>query len=280
MNAECTSIEFKDITKYPNHYITELIHNPGPSFLLFQYGPYLVMNNDMTKYRNNSDFEKYLSYKVNPLLRFMIDMSTLVKISNQTPRIMKEKMMEVINQLPKEENKYSAIVMKTVRGMLKELRNYQYENHVMESTLIDYCPIVPYSRTIVKPEMEHSINRSIKREITIDRIEKFLTDHIIEILQNPKLFMSIDTDNAEYHLTQYENNFKLPSTVLSLCENKTNPVSIYFLMVYLKYCVEEEEYEKTVESLINLNNTYNKMVKGEMVNVHEVVAQLSDIALP
>ena len=280
MNAECTNIEFKDITRYPITYITDLIHHPGPSFLLFQYGPYLVMNNDMTKYRKDSDFERYLSYNTNPVFRFMIDMATLVKISNQTPRAMKEKMMEVVNQLPKEENKYSAIVMKTVRGMLKELHDYQYKNHVLESAMIDYCPIVPYSRTIVKPEMEHSINRSIKREITTDKIESFLRDHIIEILQNPKLFMSIDKDNAEYHLTQYENNFKLPSTVLSLCENKSNPVSIYFLMVYLKYCVEEEEYEKTVESLINLNNTYNKMVKGEMVNVHEVVAQLSDIALP
>jgi len=280
MNHECTNYKFSEIAKYPNHYITELIHNPGPSFLLYQYGPYLIMHNDMTKYRKDSEFDKFLSYEKNPLFRFMLDIGTLVKISNQTPRVMKEQMMEVVNALPKEENEYSAIVMKTVRGMLKELRNYQYENHVLESALINYAPIVPYSQTIVKPEMEHSTTRSIKYEITDDKINKYLKSHIIEIMQNPKLFLSIDKDNASYMLKDHESDFKLPSDILTLCENKKNPVSMYFLMVYLKYCVEKEDYAATVESLINLNNSYNKMVKGEMVNIQDIVAQLSEIALP
>ena len=88
MNPECTTITFNDILRYPNHYITELVHydKPTGSFLLYQYGPYLIMNNDVRCLRDHWS-ELKLTYKDKPIFRFMLDIGTLVKIQRGSLQI-------------------------------------------------------------------------------------------------------------------------------------------------------------------------------------------------
>lgn len=277
-------ISFKDILNYPQHFIHELEIDPGSSFLLYQYGPYLIMNNNMAKYR------KEISYEKNPIFRFMIDVGTLLKLTHSTPKVMKDIMLDIVKSLPTNGNEWSNKVREIVKDMMKNLRDYQYENHVLESAMIDYCPIVPYTRTIVKPDMQSSTSSESENvlskykhssiEFTDEVINTYLKENIIDIMMKPKAFLSVENHYDLYHLKDEEYSANLSCDILSLCENKTDPALFYFLMVYLRYCVKKEEYENVVESLINLNTSYNKIIKGDLVSIPDIIDQLSDIALP
>lgn len=281
MSNNCTNITFNMIQRYPKHYMTELVYNQCTNFfLLYQYGPYLIMNTDTRNLRDERDRLK-IDYFHTPILRFMLDIGTLVKIKRGIVANMKGDIEGVINQLPLDDYGYAKITRKIANDMLKELRRYQYEHKVLEGAMIDYCPIVPYSGTIVKPEMtQNPLDIITNHSITDNDINKYLETYIVEIMQNPTLFLSIDTHPEQFDLKEGEYKQKLSPDILKLCEEENNPVRTYFLMVYLKYCIPQEEYATTIESLFNLNDIYNKIVKGEMVNVSEAIAQLTDIDLP
>jgi hypothetical protein len=168
------------------------------------------MNNDMEKYLNNEEWSN-LGYTHKPVTRFMIDISILVKIQNQDAKTTKEGILRVIRNLPATDTEYSKITIEIANGMLKELRRYQYENHVTESALINYCPIVPFTTIIKKPEMTSETNVTNYYEklnglkVTEEAINNHLKKYIVEIMNNKmdKTEKKYPVDKAKGVSTKY-----------------------------------------------------------------------------
>ena len=287
-------IPFTEIKKYPLFYASKMFQNSSDNFLMYQYGPYMLMNIDYSKIISNK--EKDNLYYKNPILAFMVDISEIVKAihSNDTIGNIKEKLLNIVTRSQNVSimNKLydqNAIIFvqkkkKIVFDIIKKIQDYQYENKSLESALLNYSPIVPYSGTLKKPEMIEPELVNLEYDNIDNLIKEYLRNNIIEIMLHNEDFVSVDNHESEYMLRENETvNSSLSYDILHVYNNNTNissGVRVYFSLVYLRYAIPKEKFHDAIDILIKINTTYNKIIKGEEVNVMEAVETFSKLSLP
>lgn len=278
---------FTEIKKYPSWYLSEMLQNPLDNFLLYQYGPYLLMNTDYSNVI--TDNEKPNLYYKNPALAFMIDISEVIKTlhSNDTIGNVKENLLNILTRSQSMHNQDSEIYLQKKKeiifDIIKKIQDYQYENKTLESALLNYSPIVPYSGIIKKPEMTTPELINLEYEIIDNLIKKYLRDNIIEIMLHNEDFISVDDYASEYLLRENESvNSTISYDILNMYNNKdiTSEVRTYFSLVYLRYAIPKENFYNVINELIKINTVHNKIIKGEEVDMMEAVETFSKLSLP
>lgn len=258
-------IPFKEIRECPIHYCQVLAEEPEDSFVLFQYGPYLV--SQYPEY-----FLKRINFFKNSSLIFMVHIYGFLysmRNSSQTIKQMKEELGIYITHA---RGTFVDRIVMIGNVFRKELSRKEQETHSLESAILDYTPIVQYARGfLVKPEMAKSSEKIFteKRCPTIleveSRIYKQLNDFIIPILENPYAFIQPEDPNPTL------------MHIITTKDNIDKNVGYYFLLVYLRYCVKNEDYYKTLENLFVLNNNINKFITGKRGSVTEALSALESI---
>ena len=269
---------FKDIIKYPHNYFTELCMESDNSYLLFNYGPY-VANHMPNAYLNYPEDKSTLSFK-NDLFRLMYETALLIKATNNnslTYKESKDKCLLIITRNNSNPYKYSDKVIEIARSLIDSIRKTQIEEKSLESAMLNYAPIVPYIGTIVKPDMEHhvSIDNIDKDKLDKD-IEDCLVNNILVIMYNDTKFINVDD---MVNSVRNGNDAYIPYDIAKISSNN-DIASNYFMMVFLKYIGFNDEYNFSKDDFIKLNMLYNKINKGEKVNIHDVLETFSKLALP
>ena len=283
-----TIMSFNEIKKYPLFYISDMIQNPSDSFLMYQYGPYLLMNSDYFKIIVNGEINS-LYYK-NPCLAFMIDISEIIKCihSNDTIGNIKENILNILTRTQTVQSQDSEVYLQKkkeiVFDIVKKIQEQQYDNKSLESALLNYSPIVPYSGTIKQPEMQTPELVELTHDTLNELIKKYLKDNIIEIMLHNEDFISVDKHDSEYMLRENETiASELSYDIIKSYNDQENvnpSVKTYFSLVYLRYAIPKEKFQNAIQTLIKINTTYNKLIKGEEVNVMEAVETFSKLSLP
>ena len=279
---------FTEIKKYPLFYISDMLQNPSDSFLMYQYGPYMLMNTNYSKIltRNKTSI---LYYK-NPIVAFMVDVSDMVKAVHLNIPIkdIKEIILNVITSLPNPTNDFferCAIKTKDIGfRIIKDIQEIQYENNSLESAMLNYSPIVPYSGTIKKENIKAPELVELKYETLDTLIKDYLIENITEIMLHNEDFISVDKHDSEYMLRENETIASdLSYDIIKSYNDQENvnpSVKTYFSLVYLRYAIPKEKIQDAIQTLIKINTTYNKLIKGEEVNVMEAVETFSKLSLP
>ena len=287
-------MSFTEIKKYPLFYLSEMIQNPSDSFLLYQYGPYMLMHIDSSKILNYT--ERIKLYYKNPVLSFMIDISDIIKTiqSDETIGHIKETILGILTRsqdilLHNNINDQSVNIFlqrkkEIVFDIIGKIQDYQYENKSLESAILNYAPIVPYTGSLIKPGMETPTLTKIEYNSLDKMIKEYLKDNIIEIMLHNEEFISVDNYDSEYILRENElstNGLSYDIIKLyNLQENNIPSVKTYFTLVYLRYAAPEKNFYETINEIIKLNTTYNKIIKGEIVDMKEAVETFSKLSLP
>ena len=254
-------IPFDEIKKYPLHYLSEIQYHDNDKYILYQYGPYLIMN--------TKSIIKKPDIKDKPIMRLLMDIGELIKISKSNLPYMKVKssIIEVIKDLNTYPYKYSDIVRKNGFDLLNKIKMVQRKNNSLESALLNYSPIVPYTSTIVRPDVSNTIPDITYDELG-DLIENVLINNVMHIMYNNEDI--INTPNEAL----------LPEDLLKKISSCTTPSSFYFTLVYLKYCVDNESsYKSMIDDIEKINMHYNKIIKGDEIIVTEAIESFEKISI-
>lgn len=277
-------MSFTEIKKYPLFYLSDMLENPSNSFLLYQYGPYLLMRESEKSKILANDIK--LLYVKNPIIAFMIDMTEILKSVNSKDTIgnVKEQILNVILRLPHHLDEYTSKTKEIGYEIIKNIQDIQYNNKTLESAILNYSPIVPYSGTIKKSDIQTTDLIELNYNELDFLIKSYLKDNIIDILLHKEDFISVDTYNSDYMLKENESiNIDLSYDIMKLYQDNSSipkSVKIYFTLVYLRYVIPEDKFHDALKTLIKINTTYNKIIKGEEVNVMEAVETFSKLSLP
>jgi hypothetical protein len=259
-------VSFHEIENYPVHYMNTLIENKQDSFLLFQYGPYLVMEyNDyfmdrIDKISNDSLLLMVLVARVLISARVAGLHSNIVF----TFKVGKEQIRKVLSSARGE---YSDRIRQIGNKYMESLRKAQYESHSLESALLSSAPIVQYAKTtLVKPEMTKDYEDFFTHKEptkTYKEMNRLLHDvlyaHIEDVLKEPNAFIHLDHINED----------------LIRANQSQSEAYKYFVLVFLRYVSKDpENYEENYKKIFNLNNTCNKLSNGERVCVTEALKAL------
>ena len=283
-----TIMSFNEIKKYPLFYISDMIQNPSDSFLMYQYGPYLLMNTDYFKIIINDEINS-LYYK-NPCLAFMIEISEIIKCIHSIDTIgnIKENILNILTRCQTVQSQDSEIYLQKkkeiVFDIVNKIQEHQYDTKSLESALLNYSPIVPYSGTITQSEIQAPELIELTHDTLDILIKNYLKDNIIEIMLHNEDFISVDNHDSEYMLKENESvTSDLSYDIINSYNNQENmnpSVKTYFSLVYLRYAIPKEKFQDAIQTLIKINTTYNKISKGEVVNVKEAVETFSKLSLP
>jgi hypothetical protein len=265
-----TLITFSEIKETPMHYLGKLKNTKENTFLLFQYGPYLV-----SKY---IDFFIGIEDKLqNDFLILMVQVAKILGVSRiikmrdadkYTFKMAKEKLLGVAAST---HGKYYQVQRKLAMELFGEIQKVQYEDKSLESAMLNYAPITQYAKTtLVKPEMTHTepVPRCIHNFNDLDiRIQRYFVEKIFLILQEPTEFINPDDPSEDF----IKASTKVPGSNSQL-------VSYYFIMVYLRYAsTDVKDYEKKYKDIFNLNDTCNKLHNGERVNIKDALEAFSKL---
>ena len=272
-------ISFKEIKKYPYTYIENIIsqkfeNNLNPTLL--QYGPYLAMRYDIEKYN------EYISYVQNGIVKMLFDIADIIKFFNIPNRTVSDSKKFLINKLRSlpvnsEVSLYTSSVKLLCEKFIENLRSYQYENKLMESSMLNYSPIVPYSRIIKQPNLTESFsnhdsnndNVNLNRVISIlkksnEEIEEFIKSVFIsntnELLINCDKFIKPDSYVKEYNIKDDIKEKKLSPDMITLLtsEDKFNLSIVYFSVVYVYFTYQRNDYSEIIDTLSSLD----KVIRG------------------
>lgn len=242
-------ISFKEIEESPIHYINKLVDTPHPSYLLFNYGPYLA-----TKHPN--EFIKRLYNIENVYTKIIVAFALFDHfVNNQNSKTcdVKNNIRLVIKTLSNQDDQ-SYIIKTYGETLINQIRDYQYKNNVLESAILNYSPIIQYSQSIIKPDME---------DITYDKVNEFIRSVIIEnpmsIIHNSSLFLSYEDD-----ITKYIYN-------LQKSYGEELLARIYFLYVHLSYTENKQSFHEKVKEILKLNIIYNKIHNGERIDIERSI---------
>lgn len=257
---------FEDIKTHIQHYFAKLCMNEENSFLLFMYGPYIA--NHMPDCYTDYPDKNSLIFK-NDLFRLMYEVALLNKICiNDSIEHAKEICLTIINRNIDNPYGYSEKTTGIAKGMINTIRFKQYENKTLESAILNYAPIVQYSGTLVKPEMETHMEDNLKldeNELTT-KIISILVSNIIDIMLHDEEFINIDGVISQY------NKFDEFSIPYSYMIHNTNGVAnVYFRLIFIKELVFNNKIPLSKSDLIKINNQYNKIIKCENVNINEAI---------
>ena len=274
MNTNFIS-SFEDIKKYKHHYFTELCMTRENSFTLFNYGPYIA-NHMPDAYLEYPDNKSTLSFN-NDLFRLMYECALMIKASKPeiTFKNAKEQYLRIIERNNSNPYRYSNQSISVSKIIINSMREDQFNNNTLESAILNYSPIVQYAGTIVKPEME---KHEFLEDIDIDDLSRNMIDHLVQyiipIMLNDDKF--INTDDMCKNIENGDDSI-IPYDYIKLA-NKNDVVSIYYTMVFLRYIGLNKDFNISKDDLINLNKHYNKIIKGDIVNMNEVIESFTKLS--
>jgi len=288
---------FDDVFQYPYYYFNKLItfnrKNASDEeidkmdCLKFLYGPYLVMTNDASKFDRNG------LLKMDQDITMMINMSNILKCINSHPRVyqLKNVIRNAICNID-QNSPYKEIFSKKCLHILDNLRDIQYNEKLLESSLVNYSPIVPYSQVIRKPGDE-SVSyktcvqyKSVNITPIIDYFHKYKTrEDLINNVIRPLLITNIvdilkynSYNNNPFFVSKPQNVVQIEPTILTYNPNEcTEETYRYFVIVYLTYAFIPNEYNNIADRLSELIEIFTDLKEGKVVNVERAVECMSSL---
>lgn len=286
MNTELI-MPFEDILNHPHHYISELVNNVCDSFLLYQYGPYLAVNypDIISKY-------KRFEFK-NELFLFMSDLATIFNISENKPEMKytKKVLTDLIQICRTRPYQFSNKVCEIAIGIIEEVRNYQMKSKSLESAILNYSPIVGYMGKLVDPGLSTETKRlpdsnfdklisdlygfDTSDENLLKKIKELFIKDPLTIIKYNEVFLNID-----YIITldTERQNHNVPSDIIPFLAIKNNNARLYFILVYLRYLINQSSRHGVINKIENISSVYNKTHTGDVINIKKALESFSCIA--
>ena len=213
-------IPSSEILKYPHTYIENIILKKDMDktleSVMYNYAPFLLSENDTESLSNS------ISYDKNSEVKFLFDISKIYKFFNKEYQISDSKkfILDILKNLPSnnEFTSYTSVIKNICNDILSNIKKYQYENKLLESALVNFSPIVPYSGVIKQPNMSESTmsnldidrqNNNIDNILYIlnkptneikDFIKNTLINNSFDIISNSNKFIKNDNHNKEYNI--------------------------------------------------------------------------------
>ena len=257
-------ITLEDVRKTPKYYIDVIISETRGSYVFYNFAPYLTMIH----------LEKFLPKETqikNPELAYLVAISQIKNATNSVGRSAKEAKEIIRNTVKKyADNEYIDKIEKFASNTIEDIRRYQHENHIMESAMLNYAPIVQYGGTLVKSELS-----DLSKAIPVPKgdqkrldIEQTIHDMLIAdaplILENNQLMIDphdiaqgiIDITNSVYGV---------------------RIARLYFLYVYLRFVEEPINYDTRIQQILKLNTLCNNIHKGEKTTFSEIIGTLESL---
>ena len=284
-------ITFKEIRESLMFYCDQLLMIPpgDNSFLLYQYGPYLISN-------KLEWFHRKLPYIKNDILKLMIYVGQLrsaCSLLDVPIKIVKQSIISIMKST--KSFTYEKEIYEIGTELLCIIQKKQVENKATESAMLNYSPIVQYQGGFVKPaeftkQYDSIIHKTEPNFSELDHlIDNFLIDSIFHIMRNPEAFINVDhnsflnSEAAWLSIPMDAVNIHHEISIISTSEeykrvSSDNIAKMYFTLVYLRYIIKTSEWRNFFDDLFKINNIYNKISKGERINIPIAMESLSKIS--
>jgi len=275
---------FEEVKKNIMYFSSELINESSNSFVLLQYGPYLVLNKIDYFYSNLPSIK-------NDILKLMVYVGKLIDICEERKPIgnIKKEIVSVVKSI--ENFKYKHRVHEIGTDFIANIQKEQLKNKILESAILNFAPIVLYSGTLKPPETTASdyntITQSYEPDFSeLDRlIEEYVFDNIVGIMKMPEAFINID------YLSEIGRNSNIGNIPmdfihlhhemtagLNIASESEKIIKMYFVLVYLRYVVRSDGWRDFFNDVFKINNIYNKISKGERINLPVAMEALSKVS--
>lgn len=297
-------LDIGDISHYSDAYLHRLLLNEDKEYcrsLFYQYGPYLIMN-----CKNIDQCKRDCNYDRDYPLRFIIDIVDMLRILNSKSnyKTVKAELLKKVSECQANDdyNKNFTVVMKDIlQDAISRLRTYQYENYLLESAIVNYSPIMPYENNLHKPALSrlstnmYSASFTIEEEKKIDNafsilkigdenkiiesLDKFIMEYGIDIVNNSFSFIDTRDYSKQYQLPTEGN---LSSDLFDLYKSKNilNPHNQYYLLAYLTFNFDKEEYRSLYTIITKLKYSVNEIMDTKNTPLSTVMESLSELSLP
>lgn len=281
------------------HYLFKLMsQDEERSELLFSYGPFLVMNNDISKVIDNVFYEDH------PIMKMLMDGASITKVGmNDSLTIGEAKTLitNILQKLP-DNNMYADSIQQLAVETLLQIKNVQYKGKLLESAMLDYSPIVPYQAVIVKPGMDQAIppinNLDLLQQIihqlevadvnnTIyDYLDTLLITNLHEILLNTHLIYGID-ELQDPNINNNNDDLFIPDGIVTLLQNLISASSsniidyaeIYYILSYFVWNFNKIQLNKIGINLNGIVDNINDINHGNRIDVNAAMESFSHIKI-
>lgn len=262
-------IDYNAIHDNPQTCFEQLLTDTSPAKYL--YGPYIVMNSDLSMYK--------LTWG-HPILKMFLDIAMLIKYMNNKYTHANLKTL-IINYLTVnrsfESNCWQAkTTCDAYQQILSSIKDYQYENKLLESAMTSYAPIIDYSGMCKMPmatnENTETTDKSLPSQSNLTSIPN--TNDLDELLK--KYLFSIVAAGGE-GITPFNDSdlFKLYNMKDSR-DDYTNTCT-YYIKAYLVNRYQNSDGTKMLDTL-KASSKAQMNIAEEKFNTEYLVSLFSNIA--
>jgi hypothetical protein len=213
--------------------------------------------------------------EVNPVLKIFVSAGLIWKMPTTKLSSMKAAILCAIADIPDSDNSKETIAIRKILTKAKTyIDTYKQDNHLLESAMLNFAPIVEYSSILKKAEFtgkyEHKlgVDASIIDVLTCDRkmLEKYLIETLPEfifdilMIATPKLLATLDELIGNNLLAKAMKN-KFP-----------DPYSWLYIAFVIHY-IPQDKYKVLADTIDKIND----MNSGIPVQIESVIEDLVDI---
>ena len=142
--------------------------------------------------------------------------------------------------------------------------------------MLNFAPIVTYTGTLRKPEVEEFVNSEILSNTV--PIKDIIRACILDKDILPQIIKNCDIVDTIYQEDIKEYN--LPEEIINAYREK-DIVKLYYVLIYLYYDVTEEKRADVVSKIQEVSDVYDRLLTGEIIDVSsamEAMTKLEDLA--
>ena len=251
---------FEEIKRTPYHYTRQILESTEYSYLLFNYGPYLILNNQEIVFQYAKDIKM-------PEVKLLAAHAAFIDILKNSNCKVKELKKNIRNAIEVFATSEFPQIEKVGNQLIEDVRKYQFETKSLESTILNCTPIVQYRMGFLRKQNETSVSLSDMNNITKEKLLKgileIFTNHTEDILHHSESFItSISTETLMNYFDAYKHHELMIEDV-------------YFLFVYMLYCVEDLQSFMTDIENIKLN--YNKISNGSYADISSMINSIFNV---
>lgn len=276
-------------------YLEKILNKEVDNAFIYNYMPYIIINSPRKDYND-------INYSNHPLLKLIIDVKEFQTRLNHIIKFSEAKNMirTAIAKLPRNSCPHSIIMLKIYMQALDNMRKTQMDGMLLESALMDYSIIAPYSQVLTSPDialkplpnetMEYIIdtltvlaNENYEKDIEI--LHSLLIQNIESIVRytNDYIFDNSDHYN-EYNVSENTNEDILSYYVNKIINAKGMKVDyplIYYFLAYINYQFgTKDSYIKILNYLNSIYNSTKNFPFNKIENIEELVSQYESLSLP
>ena len=266
-----------DINNYPMHYLSEFALEIRDSAALYKYGPYLTYkyNDKVLSMLSNSEHE-FNSW--NSIFRLLCEVSSMIHYIEDDHSISEYKafLIQTFQRCQKYPFKHASLAIAIAKDYMEKIRERQYSNKMLESAMLNFAPIVTYTGTLRKPEVEEFVNSEILSNTV--PIKDIIRACILDKDILPQIIKNCDIVDTIYQEDIKEYN--LPEEIINAYREK-DIVKLYYVLIYLYYDVTEEKRADVVSKIQEVSDVYDRLLTGEIIDVSsamEAMTKLEDLA--